>query len=129
MQKALLTVLICLLFLPLSSYASIYGILKGKVVDGEGKPVIGASVMIEGTNRGTYIKEKDGSFTIVNIVAGKHTVLVRAIGFGDYRAELFISADQTSTLNIKLLPKDVTLKEIVITDNIMVDKTAIGPVK
>ncbi len=129
MQKSIFTILLFLIINCFTLEASIYGVLKGKVVDNEGNPVIGASILVEGTNRGTYVKERDGSFTIVNIVAGKYTILVRAVGFADYRAEVFISADQTTTINVKMLPKDIALQEIVVRDTRLVDKTAIGPVK
>lgn len=36
---------------------------KGKVLDENGEPVIGASILVVGTNRGT-ITDVDGSFTL-----------------------------------------------------------------
>lgn len=130
MRKLLIALLIVCFLYPVATFAGIHGILKGRVTDNEGKPVIGASVFVEGTTRGTYVKDKDGGFTIVNIVAGKYTVLVRAVGFAEYRASVSISADQVTNIDIKLASKDVQLKGVVVdAKREMNDKGAVGSIK
>ncbi|MFH1051654.1 MAG: carboxypeptidase regulatory-like domain-containing protein [bacterium] len=128
MRKLLIILFLALISYPLTLQASIYGTLKGKVVDQEGKPAIGASVRILGTARGTYVKNPDGSFTVVNIDAGKYTVKVTAVGFQDYEiTDVKISADQTSEISVQLSSKEVVTKTVVVTANrVMVNNTEIG---
>ena len=53
--------------------------ITGTVVDAQGEPVIGASVMVKGTSNGT-ITDFDGKFTINNVPA-KGNLVVSYIGF------------------------------------------------
>ncbi len=69
-----------------------FGVLKGKVMDENGKPVIGATVRVVGTKRGTYVKNKDGSFKIVKIPAGTYTVKVSSVGFHNTEEDVQIIA-------------------------------------
>ncbi|MFP4368242.1 MAG: TonB-dependent receptor [Candidatus Kapaibacterium sp.] len=126
MRRFILILLVAMMALPSVSYASIYGILKGKVVDGEGKPVMGATVMLEGTTRGTNVRNPDGSFTIVNINSGTYTVIFRAVGKGEVRKKVRINADDVTEVNVTLEELGVTTEVIEITGDKMVDKNDIG---
>ena len=128
MRKLLILLFLALFIIPVSLQAGIYGTLKGKVVDQDGKPVMGASVRLLGSARGAYVKNPDGSFTITNIDPGKYTIKVTSVGFQDYEIkEVQISADQTASIDVKLESKEVTTKGIVVTANrVMVNNTDIG---
>ena len=63
-----LTVLMLLLFLPLSLWAQQMTV-KGVVSDETGEPVIGASVLVKGTGNGT-ITDLDGRFTLSDVAKG-----------------------------------------------------------
>jgi hypothetical protein len=76
LNLSLIIALIC----PLMTFASIYGILKGKVVDADGKAVLGATVRVQGTTLGAAVRNKDGTFTIANITSGSYEVSVKAVG-------------------------------------------------
>lgn len=54
-------------------------VLKGKVVDRSGEPVIGASVIVPGTDKGT-VTDVNGNFTLGNVKSGV-TVEVSYIGY------------------------------------------------
>ncbi len=99
---------------PASVFASIYGILAGKVVDAEGKGIIGATVLIEGTTRGTNVRARDGSFTVSNIQAGSYTIKVRAVGKTEHRVTVRISADQTTNINVVLRDDAVQMDTVVV---------------
>jgi hypothetical protein len=87
----------------LDSNASVYGVLKGKVLDSEGKPAVGASVRVLGTTRGAYIKNLEGEFTIVNVLAGKYQIVVTYTGTKEYKDSVVIKADETKNIGeIKL---------------------------
>lgn len=54
------------------------GTVKGQVVDVQGEPIIGASVLVKGTTNGT-ITDFDGNFTLGNATRG--TLVVSYIGY------------------------------------------------
>lgn len=54
------------------------GTVKGQVVDANGEPVIGASVLVKGTTNGT-ITDFDGNFTLND--ASKGTLIISYIGY------------------------------------------------
>ena len=51
----------------------------GNVKDATGEPIIGASIMVKGTNNGT-ISSMDGDFTLANVTKGS-TILISFIGY------------------------------------------------
>ena len=54
------------------------GAIKGKIVDSNGDPVIGANVMVKGTTNGT-ITDIDGNFVLNNVSGG--TLTISFIGY------------------------------------------------
>jgi hypothetical protein len=108
-----LLILIGVCLLPTDIYASVYGTLKGKVVDEDGKPAIGASVKVVGTTRGAKVKV-DGEFTIVNILAGNYDILVTYTGKSDYKTNVNISADKTTEITVKMKPSSVMTQEVIV---------------
>lgn len=54
------------------------GIVKGQVVDESGEPIIGASIVIKGSGKGT-ITDINGNFTLDN--ASKSTLIISYIGY------------------------------------------------
>lgn len=95
-MKSLYILLLALAMLcPVDTYASIHGALKGKVVDENGDPLIGATVRIVGTTRGAIVKSKDGTFTLVNIPVG--TFIVRVTFMGKEAAERQITFSAAKT--------------------------------
>jgi outer membrane receptor protein involved in Fe transport len=112
--------------------AALTGILKGKVLDADGKPVIGASVLVVGTNRGTYVKDANGSFTIVNIDGGTYTVKVTYMGYPPYEMRgVRISADNTTEISVVLQEeKGISLPEVVkYANREMVNANTVGQVR
>ena len=125
-MSRLLLIILGVFVAPAMTYASIYGILTGKVTDAEGKGIPGASVRVEGTTRGAYAKP-DGSYTITNINAGTWNVRVSSVGYKDNVQRTTISADQTVTLNFKLVSDAVTTGTVVVEAKAnAVDATRVG---
>lgn len=131
MRKLIVFTLLAVLLIPAIALAGVHGIIKGKVVDSDGKGVLGASVLVEGTSRGTYVKDKDGSFVITNVSAGSYKLKVTAVGKSPSFTEIRVSADQTTDVSIKLKEVGVTTGtiEVVGDRNEMIDKNAQGNVK
>ena len=59
--------------------------VKGRVVDSNGEPVLGAAVMVEGTNNGLLVDD-NGNFTI-SAAEGQY-IVVSLIGYVDKRVRV-----------------------------------------
>lgn len=103
--------------LPFSLNAQSSGKLTGKVTDAAtGEAVIGANVVVEGTNIGAATN-LEGEYTIVKVPSGTYNVIASYIGYAKtITREVKILTDLTTTLNFQLSSSSVTLnQEIVVT--------------
>lgn len=131
MKLRLLVVLLSLISAPLTVFAGLYGTLTGKVTDAKGKPVVGATVRVQGTTRGAFVKA-DGNYIVVNIPSGQYQVVVKAVNYKEFKGNVSISADQTTEFNAKLQEATVTSNAVVVDakkDQNMVSKTQIGSLR
>lgn len=91
------------------------GVIIGTVTDAsDGEPLPGANVILEGTTQGASV-DMDGNFEITGIEPGDYTVLVRFIGYRDYREEISVEAGETVPMDISLATEAVGLDDIVVT--------------
>ena len=81
---------------------------RGVIIDSQGEPVIGASILVKGTTTGT-ITDMDGNFEINNVRRGATLV----ISFVGYKTQEVVWNGQT--LNITLEDDAATLDEVVVT--------------
>lgn len=81
--------------------------LKGTVVDRNGEPIIGATVMVKGTKTGS-VTDLDGNFTINNVSNG--TLIISYVGYKT-KEVLF---QNTAPLNVTLLEDAKSLEEVVV---------------
>ncbi len=86
------------------------GTISGKLLDTRtGEPLIGATVMVEGTQLGAQ-SDLDGSYRIRLVPTGIVTLLVRAIGYAPMTiTDVSVGAGQVSTVNISLTSEVVDL--------------------
>lgn len=101
--------LLCiLLFLCLWSMATVFAQVnvRGSVVDSNGEPAIGATILIKGTSIGT-VTDANGDFRIAAPVNG--TLIISYVGY--VTQEVLVGADITVTL----VPDSELLDEVVIT--------------
>lgn len=96
-----------------NSFGQVYGILKGKVEDEDGKGLRGASVFIEGTQKGAVVRESDGSYVITGIVAGEYTIRFTFTGKTPLREKVRVSPSLTTTLNVVLKDETIQMEEVV----------------
>ena len=83
--------------------------VSGTVVDGgSGDPLIGASVLVEGTTRGT-VTDLDGRFSL-SVPKGSKLV-IGSIGFKDYS---FLASGNTKDIRISLEVSSEFLEEVVV---------------
>ncbi len=84
--------------------------IKGTVTDKRlNEPIIGASVLVEGTNNGT-ITDMDGNFSLKNVSKG-NVLKISYIGYQPQ--QITINGNQT-TFNIALIDDTQNLDEVVV---------------
>lgn len=89
------------------------GTITGRVVDSTTQqPVPDASVSVEGTRRGA-ISGPDGTFTIVGVPAGTHTVRVRRIGFSSPTQVVNVPAGGTAAATFAVDRRAIALEDVV----------------
>lgn len=93
------------------------GTIRGTLFDDQnGEAIPYANIMLEGTQIGATT-DLNGFFLINRIPNGNYTLLVRYIGYEDFRTEVKITNGTTVIKNIKLKPTSFTASEVVITSN------------
>ena len=118
MQKFILS------FLFLLSIQNIFGQngrLSGTIVDSKtGETLLGATVLIEGTNKGAAA-DFDGKFVINNVPAGKVTLIISYVSYTTKKiADVKIAANETTDINVILdqsSAQDLQEVEVVVTLN------------
>jgi TonB-linked SusC/RagA family outer membrane protein len=90
------------------------GTLKGKVTNDKGEPVVGASVLLSGVDKGTSAG-LTGDFTLAEIKPGKYSVQVSAVGYQNIVRDVTIADGQVLEINFQLKPGGNALNEVVVT--------------
>jgi len=127
-RRILLFAIPMFVLIPLLLQAGTFGVLTGTISDKDGKPVVGATVKIEGTTLGAYSKA-NGRFAVLKITAGSYTVKISGVGYADEFFKVRISADATENISVTLKPKDVKTKIVYVdasANKPMVSKTNVG---
>ncbi len=93
--------------------------LTGRVVDAaSGTGVAQATVALEGTAHATLTAE-DGRFTLADISAGNHVLVVRRIGYVALSQPMAIADNSDTTVTIRLQPATSTLDKVIVTGTIL----------
>jgi hypothetical protein len=81
------------------------GTIQGTVKDKQtGEPLIGATVVLVGTYKGTYTDD-EGRFVLKDITPGTYDLRVSYVGYNEVLlTQLTIKPDQTLTLHIPVSP-------------------------
>src|SRR5690606_38927347 len=120
--------LVRFLLYALCTQAQTNATISGYVRDASnGEALIGASVFLEGSTQG--VTTNAYGYYVINVPAGRHTVVMRFLGYEDFRRTLDVAGDQK--LNIDARPKVVEVKEVEITGTRTgggVDDTRMGTV-
>ncbi len=82
--------------------------VSGKVLDEKGQPMVGVSITIKGTTRGT-VTDPDGNFKL-QVNSLNDILIFKFIGYIPYE----IKAGESSPLNIKLSPNPTSLNEVLV---------------
>jgi outer membrane receptor protein involved in Fe transport len=102
-RPALLPLLLAAL-LPSLTQASTTGSIAGVVTDASGEPVVGASVVIAGTEFGA-MTDPNGEYYIQNLVPDEYTLTARMVGMASYTIEgVTVLGNQMTRLDFRLDP-------------------------
>ncbi|MFO7627506.1 MAG: TonB-dependent receptor [Candidatus Fermentibacteraceae bacterium] len=95
-------VIVVLLTLTSVSPAGVTGVLTGRVTDTGGAPVVGATVMVEGTQFGA-MTDSDGEYTIIALDPAEYTITARMVGMETRVTDgVGIVADQVTRVDFRL---------------------------
>jgi Ca-activated chloride channel homolog len=94
----LFLILVGMFLLLVSLNAQTTGTMTGRVLDGEGKALIGATIVLEGTKQGGLSKAPEGRFTIAGIRAGDYTVKISGLALQTVKRAVRIVVGQTTDL-------------------------------
>jgi len=88
------------------------GNITGKLIDAEtDEPLIGASVLIEGTSTGT-VSDFDGNFVLNNVAAGTYTLIVSYIGYDDVKMDATVTNGDVNVGSIACGSDAIGLSEV-----------------
>lgn len=90
------------------------GNIKGVIADENVIAVPGAAILIEELKKGA-VSDFNGNFTIVDIPSGTYHLLIRYLGYTDFKQETVVSSSETISINVTLRSKDTELDEVEIT--------------
>lgn len=83
---------------------SIYGFsqhtLSGKIVDNEGSVLQGAVILLDDGIQSS-ISDLDGEFLFQQVTEGKHTLLVKYIGYDDYQKTVQLTSNEEILINLR----------------------------
>ncbi|MFA7326492.1 MAG: TonB-dependent receptor [Candidatus Kapaibacterium sp.] len=125
LRIALIAILSLAFILPQSLTAGVNGTVKGEVLDENGNPAIGASVLLVGTTQGANVKA-NGKFAIPGVRAGSYELKVTYAGYQAMIKKITVSADQTTVANFKLSTFTTDVIEVI--GELTIDPNKIGTV-
>lgn len=104
-----------LLFLLVISFTALSqtGIIKGKISDAKtNEPLIGASVLVEGTTNGAAA-DLDGNYLIQNVATGTHTLIVSYVSYNQQTHNgVVVESNSETVLDFEMSSNDITLQEV-----------------
>ena len=90
------------------------GAIKGKITNEKNEPMVGASVLMVGIDKGISAG-LSGEFSIAGVKPGKYKVQISAIGYQTVIRDVNIGDGETVEVNIQLKPGGNALNEVVVT--------------
>lgn len=82
--------------------------VSGMVVDKDNQPIIGATILVEGTSVGV-ITDLDGKY-VVDVPDGKNKLLISYVGYTTQH----IAVNNRSTINVTLFEEAININEVVV---------------
>lgn len=130
MRYKLFLLVLILIFAVTSAFAA-SGKIRGSVVDDKTKEaLVGASIIIVGTNYGA-VTDVDGNYIILNVPPGTYSLRSSFISYQNVTiSNIKVSEDLSTEINFRLTSSEVQLNEVVIiNDRPLVNKSATNAVR
>ncbi|MDQ2770133.1 MAG: carboxypeptidase-like regulatory domain-containing protein, partial [Bacteroidota bacterium] len=89
------------------------GSVSGKVLDSKGAGIPGATVLVDGSTLGSS-SNVDGTFSIPNVPAGPHTLVISFVGYTSSRLPVTVIAGQNVDATGTLSENTTQLAEAVV---------------
>src|SRR5690606_30913846 len=90
------------------------GNIQGVITDENGISVPGATVSVEGVNKGV-ISDFNVKFTLVQVPEGTYTLAIQYLGYATLKQEVTVTAGTTANVNLTLSSESTELDEVTIT--------------
>ena len=102
-----------LFFVSASAIYAQTGIIKGTIVDAKTKePLIGASVLVEGTTNGAAA-DLDGNFVINNVSAGTHTLVASYVAYQPVtKTGIAVETNRETVVDFEMNSDDISLEAV-----------------
>ena len=98
-----------IIFLVVSTIFAQDGTITGRVLDAtNGSPLMGANVVLEGSSQGAAT-DTEGRYTILQVVAGEHTLMVTYIGYQILKKDITIIESKTYSQDLELEPEVIQM--------------------
>ncbi len=89
------------------------GTVKGQAIDENGEALIGATILLVGSSRGTAT-DFDGNYILENMPAGEQQLRASYTGYGDLTKTITVKDGETVTLDFQLGEDAEVLEEVVV---------------
>ena len=100
----------------------------GKITDKQtGEALIGATISVRGSGQST-MTDKNGSFVLTNIKAGKVAIIVSYVGYGEFIETVTVPENGVGTLNVALSVSYRPGSEVVVSASKRLEKITNAPV-
>ena len=122
---------VCFLFinllLSLNTYAQILGELSGTIINEKGQPIIGASIIIEGAQKGAQ-SNIDGYYNILDITPGSYNITVSYVGYQTQtKYNVIVKSRGTLAYNFTLAESTLELETIIIDNSNNINRSKETP--
>ncbi len=98
----------------IATFSSAQGTITGKINSNEGEELIGATVYLQGTTKGT-MADIDGNYRLENVPAGTHNLICSYISFESDTIGVTITNSETLTKNFTLGTSNMEMETFTIT--------------
>src|SRR5690606_16904218 len=95
--------------------------ISGSVLESNGEPVFGATVLLQNTDNGT-VTEADGSFELIVELRGEYVLEASYMGYTTVLRKLALEPGKSYTVNISMEEDNVKLDEVTVTGKSIVQQ-------
>lgn len=87
--------------------------LKGKVLDETGEPLVGATILVEGTGKGMY-SDADGNYSLTGLPAGEQVVVISYLGYEESRELVTLIEGESINLSTGMRLEGKSIDDVII---------------